>query len=82
MAKMNIPMGTQPGKVFTIKGKGMPHLRGSGRGDQHVVVQVEIPTKLSVEQRKAFEDLGRMLGNEAKPTERGFLEYLKEVLGG
>ena len=81
-AKLNIPMGTQPGKVFTLKGKGMPRLRGSGRGEQHVVITVEIPTKLNVEQRKAFEELKRVLGNEAKPTERGFLDYLKEVLGG
>jgi len=81
-AKLNIPAGTQPGKVFTIKGKGMPRLRGMGRGDQHVVMMVEIPTKLNVEQRKAFEELNRVLGNEAKPTERNFLDYLKEVLGG
>ncbi len=81
-ARLNIPLGTQPGKVFTIKGRGMPRLRGMGRGDQHVVVTVEVPTKLNVEQRKAFEELSRVLGNEAKPTERGFLDYLKEVLGG
>jgi molecular chaperone DnaJ len=81
-AKLNIPLGTQPGKVFTLKGKGMPRLRGGGRGEQHVVITVEVPSKLNVEQRKAFEELSRVLGSDAKPTERGFLDYLKEVLGG
>jgi molecular chaperone DnaJ len=81
-AKLHIGMGTQPGKVFTIKGKGMPRLRGGGRGDQHVVITVDVPTKLTVEQRKVFEELSRVLGSDAKPTERGFLDYFKEVLGG
>ena len=52
-----IPAGTQPGKVLRMRGKGVPRLRGSGRGDQLVVVNVEIPTRLSTEQRKLFEQL-------------------------
>jgi molecular chaperone DnaJ len=45
--KLTIPAGTQPGKVFTMKGKGVPRLRKNGRGDEHVIVNVEIPSKLS-----------------------------------
>ena len=42
-AQLNIPAGTQPGKVFTLKGKGVPHLRSSGRGDELVIVTVRNP---------------------------------------
>ncbi|HEY9075517.1 MAG TPA: molecular chaperone DnaJ [Anaerolineaceae bacterium] len=81
-ARLTIPAGTQPGKVFTLKGKGVPHLRGSGRGDQVVVINVEVPTRLSSEQRKLFEQLARTLGSEVHTQERSFLDKLKEVLGG
>ncbi|GAP16436.1 molecular chaperone DnaJ [Levilinea saccharolytica] len=81
-SRLKIPAGTQPGKVFTLKNKGVPQLRGSGRGDQHVVVSVEIPTKLSAEQRKLFEDLAQTLGSEVRPQEKSFMDILKEVLGG
>jgi molecular chaperone DnaJ len=81
-AKLKIPAGTQPGKVLRLRGKGIPHLRSSGRGDQLVIVNVEVPTKLSSEQRKLFEQLAKSLGSEVKPQERGFLDWLKETLGG
>lgn len=80
--KLSIPAGTQPGKTFTLKNKGVPHVRSTGRGDQIVVVNVAIPTKLSAEQRKMFEDLAHTLGSEVKPQERSFFDKLKEVLGG
>lgn len=80
--KLKIPAGTQPGKMFTLKGKGVPHLRASGRGDQHVVVNVEIPSRLNTEQRHLFEELAKTLGSEVNPQERGFLDRLKEVLNG
>ena len=56
-AKLKIPAGTQPGKVLRMRGKGVPRLRSNGRGDQLVVVNVEIPTRLSAEQRQLFEQL-------------------------
>jgi molecular chaperone DnaJ len=80
--KLKIPAGTQPGKMFTLKSKGIPHLRASGRGDEHVIVNVEIPTRLSAEQRNLFEELSKTLGSEVNPQERGFLDRLKEVLNG
>ncbi len=80
--KLNIPAGTQPGKVFSLRGKGSPFLRSSGRGDQLVIINVEVPSKLSAEQRKLFEDLAATLGTEVRPQERSFLDKLKEVLGG
>jgi len=80
--KLNIPAGTQPGKVFTIKGKGVPYLRRNGRGDQRVIVNVEIPTKLTKEQRALFEQLAATLGTTVNPKEKGFLDWLNEALGG
>ncbi len=81
-AKLKIPPGTQPGKVLRLRGKGVPHLRGNGRGDQLVVINVEIPTRLSAEQRQLFEKLAKSLGSEVRPAERSFLDWLKETLGG
>lgn len=79
---LKIPNGIQPGKVLRLRGKGVPHLRGSGRGDQLVVVNVEIPKNLNSEQRRLFEELARSLGSEVRPQERSFLDWLKETLGG
>lgn len=80
--KLHIPGGTQPGKIFTLKGKGVPFLRTNGRGDQLVIANVAVPTRLSAEQRKLFEQLAQTLGSDVSPQERGFLDKLKEVLGG
>ena len=80
--KLKIPSGTQPGKVFSMKNKGVPHLRRNGRGDQLVIVNVEIPTKLTKEQRELFEKLAESLGTTAHPKEKGFLDWLNDALGG
>jgi len=80
--KLHIPAGTQPGKIFTMRGKGVPHLRRNGRGDQLVILNVEIPAKLSKEQRELFEQLASTLGTSPKPKEKGFLDWLNEALGG
>lgn len=79
---LRIPSGTQPGKVLRLRNKGVPHLRSNGRGDQLVVVNVEVPTRLSQEQRQLFEQLAQSLGSEVRPQERGFLDWLKEALTG
>jgi molecular chaperone DnaJ len=80
--KLSIPAGTQPGKVFTLKGRGVPYLRKSGRGDQRVIINVEIPSRLTKEQRDLFEKLAATLGTTVKPKEKGFLDWLNEALGG
>ncbi|MBM3126286.1 MAG: molecular chaperone DnaJ [Chloroflexi bacterium] len=79
---LKIPAGTQPGKVFTIKGKGVPYLRRKDRGNQLVIVNVAIPGKLTKEQRELFEKLAGSLGTTVKPQEKGFLDWLNEALGG
>jgi molecular chaperone DnaJ len=81
-SEITIPPGTQPGKVITLKGKGVPHLQRSGRGDEHVVLSVEIPQRLAPEQRELLEKLGETLGTKPQPQERGFLDRVRELLGG
>jgi molecular chaperone DnaJ len=80
--KLKIPAGTQPGKVITIKGKGVPYLRRRDRGNQMVIVNVAIPSKLTKEQRELFGKLAESLGTTVKPQEKGFLDWLNEALGG
>jgi molecular chaperone DnaJ len=81
-AKLNIPAGIQPGKVLRLRNKGVPHLRSDKRGDQLVVINVEVPTRLNGEQRELFEKLAESLGSEVHPQERGFFDRLRDVLGG
>jgi molecular chaperone DnaJ len=81
--RLKIPPATQPGKVFHLKDKGVPHLRRKDRrGDQLVIVNVEIPSRLTKEQRELFEKLAATLGTTVKPKEKGFLDWLNEALGG
>ncbi len=75
---LRIPPGVQPGEVLTLKGMGMPRMDGRGRGQQHVVIKVQIPTRLSEEERKLFEELARLQGQPAGPKE-GFKEKLKNI---
>ncbi len=59
--KMKIPAGTQSGEVFRIRGKGVPRLQGIGRGDHMVKVIVDVPTKLTKEQKKLIQELAQTL---------------------
>jgi len=81
--KLKIPAGTQSGKIFHVKGKGVPHVRNKNqRGDEIVIVNVAIPTKLTKEQRELFENLAKSLGTDVKPQEKGFIDWLNEAFGG
>lgn len=59
--KIVIPAGTQPGTTFRLKGKGIPHLRSRGKGDQYVKVELTVPTKLTREQKRLLQELDRTL---------------------
>jgi molecular chaperone DnaJ len=77
---IDIPAGTQPGKVIRLRSKGIPHVRRTGRGDQLVVVQVSIPTSLSGEQKRLFGELSKTLGREViAQNDKGFLDKLKNM---
>lgn len=80
--ELTIPPGTQTGQTFRLRGKGVPHLRQNGRGDQYVVVQVVVPTRLTPEQRELFMKLSRTLGREVVPqNEKTLWERVLEALG-
>jgi molecular chaperone DnaJ len=79
--KMKLPAGTQPGKVFRLRGKGMPVFGGYGKGDQMVKILVEVPEKLSAKQRELLEALAREMNEESYPQQKNFLEKLKNLFG-
>lgn len=58
--KLKVPAGTEPGALIRIKGEGMPNLRGSGRGDHYVRVKLEVPKKLSSEEKELYEKLNNL----------------------
>ena len=74
---MTIPAGTQPGSVLQIKGKGVPHFGGSGRGDHLVSVYMAVPTKLTREQRALFEQLRDSLPAGSTEAASGFVNRVR-----
>lgn len=77
--KLSIPMGTQTGTVFRMKGKGMPVLGGRGRGDMFVSASVITPTTLTREQRKLLEQLEAI---ESKDLEdKGLVDKVRDIFG-
>lgn len=83
--KMRIPEGTQPGRVFRIRGRGVPQAAGTNapRGDQLVHVQVEVPTELSARQRELLEQLASVSGESGKDTpqpKRRLLDRMRSLL--
>ena len=79
---LRIPPGTQPGKIFRLRERGIPHLRGSGKGDELVTVSVQIPKRLSDDQRTLFEELAQTMDPDIKIQEQSFFEKLRDVFGG
>lgn len=76
---LKIPAGTQSGKAFRLKGKGIASVHTGRRGDQNVVVRVETPTKLTKRQRELFEEFARISGDDATPLRKSFFDKVKEV---
>ncbi len=77
-ASIKVPAGTQNGTVFKLRGKGIPHLRGSGQGQLLVRAVVEVPTKLTPGQRRKLEEFAESCGDQNAPMTRSFLERAKE----
>jgi len=77
--KMKIPAGTQGGSDFRVKGHGMPRLQSHAKGDLHVKIEVEVPTKLNAEQKQALENFASLCGEENTPIHRSFTERLKSL---
>ena len=74
---MKVPPGTQSGKVFRLRGKGIPVYGGYGKGDQLVTVVVEVPQQVSRRQRKLITELAQESGEETHPQQASFLKKLR-----
>jgi len=85
-ARITIPEGTQTGKQFRLRGKGMPGLsqqgRGSAFGDLYIQVNVETPVKLSKRQRELLQEFAEIDADNTSPESAGFFARVKEMLGG
>jgi molecular chaperone DnaJ len=71
--------GTQPGEIRVLRGRGMPVLQGFGRGDQRVLVNVQVPRRLSEQQRNLLEEFERSAGEDTYRRDEGFFEKLKSA---
>jgi molecular chaperone DnaJ len=76
-AKVKIPSGTQSGKRFRLKGKGMPLMRGSGYGDLYIQIITEVPISLTSEQKELLEKFRILENNKSNPTIKKFFEKAK-----
>ena len=81
--RLEVPAGTQPGRQFRLRGKGIPKLGGSGRGDHVVEVAVHIPKPAEVDEERR-ELLRRLAEHESRPVKegRGVLDRGKDLFGG
>ena len=76
-AKIKIPGGTQNGKQFRLKGKGMPYMRGSGNGDLYVQVNTEVPISLNKEQKELLEKFREIENEKSNPSIKKFFQKAK-----
>jgi molecular chaperone DnaJ len=79
--KMKIPAGTQSGKVFRLKGKGIQDVQGYHQGDQLVRVHVETPTHLTARQKELLKEFATLGGEDVNPLSKGFFDKVKELFG-
>ncbi|HHV63181.1 MAG TPA: molecular chaperone DnaJ [Firmicutes bacterium] len=78
-AKLKIPEGTQTGTVFRLKNKGIPSIRGFGRGDQHVRVKVMTPTRLSEKEKELLRQFAKLHGKSAPEEGKGFFKKMRDA---
>lgn len=79
--RYTIPEGTQTGSVFRLKNKGIPFLRGNGRGDQYIKVDIDVPKKLNEKQKALLKEFADMSGDDIHEQRKGFFNKMKDALG-
>jgi molecular chaperone DnaJ len=82
---LDVKAGTQPGTSMRIRGKGVNHLRGTGRGDLHVHLDVRTPTKLTGEEERLMREFAKSRGEEIAELSRkqgGFFSALRDAFNG
>ncbi|HAG06760.1 MAG: Chaperone protein DnaJ [Clostridia bacterium 62_21] len=80
--RLRIPEGTQTGTVFRLRGKGIPHLNGRGRGDHRVQVRVVTPTRLTEKQKELLREFARLSGERVETAGKGFFGKMKDAFMG
>ena len=78
-APLKVPEGTQPGAVLRLRGKGMPQLRGSGRGDLHVHLDVRTPVGLTPREKELLREFAALRGETTRGKEKGLWGRMKEA---
>jgi len=81
MTKYSIPEGTQTGTVMKLKNKGVPNLRGYGRGDFYFKVEVEVPKKLSEKQKQLLLEFAKESGGNIGESKKRFFNKVKDAFG-
>ncbi len=76
--KWTLPAGTQTGTTFRLRDKGIPRLRGKGRGDQLITVQIKTPQKLTAQQKEALEAYAAVMGEGVGADAKGFFDKRKK----
>ena len=74
-----VPAGTQPGTIFRIKGKGIKNVRSGRPGDLYVQVNIEVPTKLTSEQKDMIKEFGESKGLEGYSRRKKFTDTVKDL---
>ena len=83
--KINLPQGTPSGKIFRLRGKGLPSIQSYGKGDQLIHVNIWVPTSLTAEERKALELIRKSKNfhpsESDKKTRKGLFDKMKDFFG-
>jgi molecular chaperone DnaJ len=77
-SRVTVPEGTQPGRQFRLKGKGMPVLRSTQVGDLYIQIQIETPQKLTKRQRELLQEFEQLSSKENNPESTGFFARMKD----
>ena len=84
--QVDVRPGTQPGTVLTLRARGVPHLRGVGRGDLHIHVEVKTPTRVDAEQERLLRELARLRGEELPSSTKagggGLFSRMRDAFNG
>ena len=80
--RLTVPEGTQPGETFRLRGRGFPDVnsRTAQRGDQIVVIKLQVPTRLTDDQRRLLKEYAAASGEKLSSDERGLFEKMKEAI--
>ena len=76
---LKIPAGTQTGRLFRMKGLGMPNMYGHGRGDLLIRVKIETPKKMTRQQEKILREFAELEENNVTPERKSFFDKMKSL---